>query len=255
MHFALLAWPAPRRPIQTSVLTRRWRHVERFRGSLADWVKTMLASAAGLLCPASGHAAGGHHAVDDASILDPGQCQVETWLEQGHQHQLQHAGPACRVLGLELGLNLDRSATKGEPVLRNAGPQVKWAQEMQPGLSWGLVWSATWQNNSPGFAGQALLLPLSWSPREDLTLHFNVGRDFHRRAADLSRYGMALEWQPTPKWQGLIEHWDDGMRAHHRVGVRHLLNESLSVDISRAQPRSRSGEAWWSLGLNWAFSR
>ena len=255
MHFTLLAWATPSRPIQTPTLTRRWRHIGQLSEGLSHWVKTMPVLAAGLLCPVHGQAAGGHHAVDDASILDPGQCQVEAWLEQGRQRELQHVGPACHLLGLEFGLNVDRYTTKGEPVSRSGGPQIKWAQELQTGLSWGFVWSATWQSTSPGFAGQALVLPLSWSPREGLTMHVNVGRDFHRQTADQGRYGIALEWQPTSKWQGLIEHWDDGVRAQHRFGVRHLLNESLSVDISRAQPRGAPREAWWSLGLNWAFSR
>lgn len=255
MHFALLAWPARCCRIQAPALTRLWRHADRFAHAPADWRPTMLVAAAALLCPVAGHAAGGHHAVDDAAIVDPGRCQVETWLEHGRQHRLQHVGPACHLLGVELGVNLDRSVTQGEPVLRGAGLQIKWAQDMQPGFSWGWVWSATWQNTAPRFAGQSLLLPLSWSPREDLTVHVNLGRDVLRRAADRSRYGVALEWQPTAQWQGLIEHWDDGLRAQHRLGVRHLLSDALSLDLSRAQPRGAAREAWWSLGLNWTFAR
>lgn len=48
-------------------------------------------------------AAGGHHAVDDAAILEPGQCYIETWLgrETRGARRLLHAGPACRVAGVD----------------------------------------------------------------------------------------------------------------------------------------------------------
>ena len=56
------------------------------------------------------HAAGGHHAVDDAALLDVGKCKVEGWLERetGGTRTLAHAGAGCRVGPVELGLNLDK---------------------------------------------------------------------------------------------------------------------------------------------------
>ena len=45
-------------------------------------------------------AAGGHHAVDDAAMLDPGQCQIETWFdhENGtHARCCMPARPAASV--------------------------------------------------------------------------------------------------------------------------------------------------------------
>lgn len=250
MHFALLAWPTPGHHLEAIASPP-----VRPQAGLLSMGHALLASIAGLLFHMPSQAAGGHHAVDDASIVGPGQCQIETWLEQGRDHQLQHVGPACNWLGLELGLNLDRNAPTDASSLRSVGPQLKWARELQPGLSWGLVWSATWQSTSPRYAGQALLLPVSWSPRDDLTIHVNVGLDFFRQAPDQRRYGLALEWQATARWQGLIERWDDGQQARHRIGLRHLVSDSVSVDLSRAQARGNSRDAWWSLGLNWAFAR
>lgn len=258
MHFALLARPSPGLPLQPSAACHAHRPARRPHAGLPGAMAialALLAVAASLLWPLPSHAAGGHHAVDDASILDAGQCQIETWAEQGRGYRLQHVGPACRLADVELGLNLDRNAPPGAATLRTAGLQLKWARELQPGLSWGVIWSATWQSASPRLAGQAVLLPLTWSPREDLSVHVNVGRDFHRSAPDHGRYGLALEWQPSPRWQGVVEHWDDGLRAHNRVGARHLVSEALSVDLSRAQPQGLAREAWWSLGLNWVFAR
>ena len=199
-------------------------------------------------------AAGGHHAVDDAAMLEPGQCQLELWLEEGDdRRRLQHAGPACRLGAVELGLNLDRSRTRGEPRLSSWGPQLKWVTALRPGLAVGAVWAATWQDRGPRLAGQSLLLPLSWQAGESLALHLNIGRDFRRGAADVTRRGLALEWTPLPQWQGLGEYFHDGQRGHARLGLRYLASDTLSWDLSRARPRGAAGGAWWSLGISWTF--
>ena len=200
-------------------------------------------------------AAGGHHAVDDAAIVAPGQCQAELWVEQADGRRLEHVGPACRFGGVELGFNLDRGRLSGEPGLRSGGPQLKWAGELMPALSIGVVWSGTWQSARPHGAGQSLLIPLTWAPRDDVVIHLNLGRDLRRQAADLTRRGAALEWSPHPQWQGLAEWFDDGLRTHRRLGLRHLVSERLSLDLSRAAPVGQARDAWWTVGLNWAFAR
>lgn len=209
----------------------------------------------GELLPFAGHAAGGHHAVDDASTLDPGQCQVEVWTEQAPGHQLQHVGPTCQAWGMEIGLNLERNANRAAPTQRSAGFQLKWAREVAPGFSLGAIWAAGWQSGSPRFTGHAVLVPLSWNPREDLALHLNLGLDLPSQAASVRHYGVALEWQPSEHWQGLLEAWRDGLGPQDRVGLRYLFSERLSVDLSRARAIRSTGASWWTLGLNWAFDR
>lgn len=255
MHFALLAWPATGHPHHLPDFAQHRPHAPSM--ALAQRLPALarlLATALALLMPSASRAAGGHHAVDDATLLDPGQCQLETWLEDGAGHRLQHLGPACRLGGIEAGLNLDRYRLGDTPTTRLTGAQLKWAHELQPGLSWGLAWAAAWQNDSPRFAGQALLLPLTWAPRSDLNLHLNLGRDFHPGRPDHWRYGAALEWQPSPQWQGVAEHWRDGFRLRHRLGLRHIVNDALSLDLSRAQARGAPRDAWWTVGVNWVFS-
>ncbi len=222
----------------------------RFRPRLAALLAGLV-----VLLPIGGHAAGGHHAVDDASTLDPGQCQVEVWIEQAPGRQLQHLGPACQAWGVEIGLNLERSATSAEPTLISKGLQLKWARELAPGFSLGAVWAAGWQSGSPRFAGHSLLIPLTWTPRDEMALHLNVGRDFPAQAASVTHYGIAFEWQPDAHWQGLIEGWHDGRGAQGRGALRYLVNERVSVDISRARVLKAPGGSWWTLGLNWAFER
>lgn len=205
--------------------------------------------------PDACQAAGGHHAVDDATILDAGQCQVELWTERQAGDQLQHLGPACHLFGVELGLHLDRNVIAQRSAPGTAGVQVKWAHELQPGLSLGALWAADWQHGATRSATQTLLLPLTWQPHDTLAVHLNVGREFHPQAADVARHGVALEWQPVARWQLLAERWHDATPLRQRVGLRLLASDAVSVDLSRATARGGELPARWALGVNWAFAR
>lgn len=213
------------------------------------------AAVALLVAAGPARAAGGHHAVDDAGIPEPGVCEIEGWLERADGRRLQHAGGACRVGPIEVGLGADFSREGGQPRLRSGGPQLKWSTELQPGLAVGAVWAAAWQNERPHFAGQTLLLPLSWQLQPTLLMHLNLGRDIRPGTADATLRGAALEWSPHERWQALAEWFHDGDRAHRRFGLRWLLGERWSLDISRARPQGVAREAWWTLGLNASFPR
>ena len=111
--------------------------------------------AALLLCAGSAQGAGGHHAVDDAIVLDPGQCELETWWEREDKstRTLLHAGPACRVGAVELGLILNRTRQDGDGTTTDAGVQVKWVHNIGDAWHAGVVLGLTGQNRSPHYAG------------------------------------------------------------------------------------------------------
>jgi len=212
---------------------------------------------AGLLllsCWGPALAAGGHHAVDDANILDPGQCDLEWWREQGGGHRLDHLGPICRLGTVELDLNVDQLQLEGQRRLRSLSPQLKWAQPLGRGWSWGWALSTTWQDRAPQRAGSTLLLPLSWQDGA-WALHLNLGRDFHPGQPDAWRRGLALEWTPLPALALLAEHFHDGERPNQRLGLRYFADECWSLDLSRARPVATPAAGWWTLGLNWGFRR
>lgn len=201
--------------------------------------KRALCLAVGLLCVGlSAFAAGGHHAVDDAAMVDAGQCQFETWIDRDSHssRSLVHMGPACRVGPVELGLNLDsiHAADVGATTL--VGPQVKWAHALTETLSAGVVLAASWQDRSPDFVVGTVLLPVTWQVSESLALHANVGRDFRRGGEpDTSRAGAALEWAPRAAWSLVLERFRESDVDHWRAGLRHALSPSVSIDISRAK--------------------
>lgn len=109
------------------------------------------------------HAAGGHHAVDDAALLEPGQCQLETWWdrETGGTRTLLHAGPACRIGTVELGLNLDRLRLDGTGTTTVAGTQIKWARPVHDSWSAGVVIGLAAQDHAPRFIGSTVVVPVT----------------------------------------------------------------------------------------------
>lgn len=202
------------------------------------------------------HAAGGHHAVEDAAILESGQCQLETWgdREIGGAGSLLHVGTACHIGGVELGLNLDRvHLARAETTI--AGPQVKWATALDKHFSMGLVLSTAWQGHSPRHLGSTLVVPATWQPAETVLVHLNAGRDFRSHGTDSNRAGIALEWAPMPAWSFVAERFRESRLDFWRAGARWALTTSLNVDLSRALGSSGSAPAWWTLGLTWVFDR
>lgn len=201
-------------------------------------------------------AAGGHFAVDDAAILDPGQCQFETWFEReaGGKRTLAHVGPACRLGFAELSLNIDRTRTAGAGSSTVSGIQGKWARALPGGLSIGAVVATAWQDDTPHQAGSTVVLPLTWQPAEGWQIHVNGGRDFVRDAPDSVRAGMAVEWTATPACSFIAERFREQRADRWRLGARYLLTPAVNMDLSRTQGLGDAASSW-TLGLTWAFER
>lgn len=212
-------------------------------------------AAASLLVTSPARAAGGHHAVDDAAILDPGQCQLETWFDrtQGGNANLLHAGPACRMGPTELGLNLDSPRAAGDGRTNASGLQAKWAWPLSDSAHVAAVVSTAWQDKAPRHPGSTLLVPLTWQVTDALQFHVNAGRDFLRDAPDAARGGVALEWLAMPAWSFVAERFRESQADRWRLGARRMLGNA-SVDLSRAQGLDGAASSW-TLGLTWLFSR
>ncbi len=209
---------------------------------------TALLFAAALGTCSTAWAAGGHHAVDDAAILDPGQCQLETWYdhESGGSRRLLHLGPACRIGAVEVGLNFDRlQAAK----VTGGGPQVKWATALSKDLSVGVLASANWLSLSSHYGFTSIVVPVSWQVSEQVALHVNAGRDFRAGKSDISRAGASVEWAPNATWMGVAERWRENGFNYARVGGRWNVSPALSLDLSRARSVGSGPPGWWTLGV------
>ncbi|HEV8211737.1 MAG TPA: hypothetical protein VGP77_16550 [Vicinamibacterales bacterium] len=219
-----------------------------FREALTASIACLLASSA--------HAAGGHHSVDDAAILDPGQCLLETWLDHAESSgaRLWHVGPACRVGPVELGLNFDAIRNNVGERTGFGGVQAKWARSLTEKISIGAAVGAAWQDHSPHRVGTGIVVPLTWQATEALLIHVNIGRDFLDNAPDADRGGIAAEWSPSAAWSFVAERFRELHTDRWRLGARRSLNTNVSIDLSRAQGLGKAPSSW-TAGINWVFDR
>jgi hypothetical protein len=201
-------------------------------------------------------AAGGHHAVDDAAILDDGLCKLEGWLAGGRDSErLVHAGGGCRVGPVELNAAGEHTRADGGSE-SSSGLQMKWATEVAPGFSAGLSLAASWQSHvRPRHQTDTLVTLFTWALRDDLALHVNLGRDFNHADADQNRGGVSAEWRVQPNWSVVAERYLDTGTHFLRAGVRRAVTEGWSIDLSRAHRLRGPAGSNWTLGTTWQFER
>lgn len=209
----------------------------------------------GLACTAA-QAAGGHHSLDDAAILDSGTCEAESWLTRaGGGQRLLHAGGACRVGPVELGAAAEHARQYGSRET-GYGLQAKWATELAPGFSAGLSVASGWQAHvRPRYQGATVVALATWTPREDIALHLNLGRDFVHSGSDENRYGVSVEWMPREGWSLTAERYAEAGAHFVRAGVRWAANADWTLDLSRAHRLAGTGESAWTVGVTRAFGR
>lgn len=215
---------------------------------------TLLAAA--LCAAAPAWAAGGHHAVDDAAILEPGRCELEGWLARAHGgERLAHAGANCRVGPVEVGLAGEHARLDGASAT-GWGMEAKWAMQWREGLGIGAKIGPSWAAHArPRYQGTSVSGLATWQPREDVALHLNLGRDLVHRGGDLGRYGASVEWTAAPAWSLVAERYKEEGSHFVRAGVRFLGGGSWSVDLSRSHRLAGGGASAWTLGAAWAFGR
>ena len=214
-------------------------------------------SAALSLLNLSAQAAGGHHAVDDASLLEVGTCKVESWAERetGGARSLHHVGSGCRVGPVELGLNLDKERQDGSDAASSFGPQIKWAYALTESLSIGAVASAKFNSGSPRYASTTLVIPLTWRVTDTLSGNVNWGRNFLRGGLGQPRGGISLEWAPVSDFSLVAERFREAVNNATRLGARYALTPDIKLDISRTRSLNAGGVSWWTVGVGWEFAR
>jgi len=202
------------------------------------------------------HAAGGHFDVDDATVLDPGHCQYETWVVRAPAAgaTVAHIGPGCRVGPVEVGVNLDRWSVAGNSRTL-LGPQLKWVVDPLAGkLSAGLAWSAFYDLTNHGRPAQTLYAPFTWWAAEKLWVHANIGLDRDAEGTRWRRQGLSGEWAASDKFTLIAERVKIVGDWTSRFGGRFNVSETLSVDLSAARFGPR-GERVYVIGVNQEFAR
>jgi hypothetical protein len=200
-------------------------------------------------------AAGGHFAVDDASLLEPGQCGAESWVSRdtGGDRSLR-AGAACRVGAFELGAAGEHARGGGSETRWNL--EAKWARPLSERFAIGFdVQPARQAHARPHYEGTSVAALATWRARPELAVHANLGRDLLRGAPDQPRAGIAVEWSPGGPWSWTGERYLEEETHFVRAGVRWQAGEAWSIDFSRAQRLAGPAASNWTLGVNVEFAR
>lgn len=216
-----------------------------------------LVAAAGIAASGVALAAGGHHTVDDASLIEPGHCEIEGWhtRAQGGQ-RLSHAGLGCGVGPVELGLSTEHARDSGTGSTAQ-GVQLKWAREWTPHISAGFSITGNWAaQEHPSYQGTTVSALMTWALRDNIHLHVNVGRDFLRSQPGSARSGVALDWSPMSEaWLLAAERYVEGRTPFSRVGLRWHASSRTTLDVSRAQKLGDPRSSSWTVAATWAFQR
>lgn len=212
--------------------------------------------AAALVACGPGHAAGGHHAVDNASILDPGACKIEGWFQRGQDgSSLLHAGTGCRVGPVELTAGADHERQTGDTAT-GYSLQAKWAAEAAQGLDVGVSVTAETQGRArPLYQGSVVLALVSWAATETVSLHANLGRDLVHGGPDRSRGGVSVEWAARDGWSLMAERYRQQGGDFVRAGIRWSPATDWTMDLSRNHRLHGPSEASWTVGLTREFRR
>jgi hypothetical protein len=210
---------------------------------------------AGFLGAATTHAAGGHFIIDDATILDPGRCHVETWVEHNGGTTLT-LGPACHAGGVEWSLGLE-GPTTGSLVTWSVAPQAKVAfplpdERFAVGAAVGLVLADQLRD----FEGAYALVPFTWTAAWG-DVHLNAGYDWNRNGKDILRGGASAYAPLHGPVDGVVAVFAENGDWSSQAGLRFwLVPGSVSLDGSVTRGLHRGGDGWvLTAGLTMEFDR
>lgn len=212
-----------------------------------------LAVTAGILVSAQGWANGGHFNVDDASIVPPRACELESWLSRSDSDvTVGVLKPACNFTGgAEWSLPISHDLSNDETLGLGLRYKTVW---LDTGSGPALAFDAGFNYNlvADELDEVYLNLPISLQVLENLTLHANLGGR-HNRLEDRSygTWGLAATWT-TINGPKLIAEATDNHRDEpiFGIGARFGLGTTRwTMDLGIAH-NSNSQENTYTLGLN-----
>lgn len=195
--------------------------------------------------------AGRPMATDDADVLDPGACQLETWNEHSRGQNLSWLNPSCNPFGAtEFALGAARQRQDGAPASNLYSWQIKHLLRKYEEDSPGYALALGAQRDLAAAATDTFIkgimsLPLAG---ENLLAHVNAGVVRQRREMQndyRGSWGIALDGQVHEGTRVSLETYAvTAARANWQLGVRHeLIPGRLRIDASVGSPYGR-----WSNG-------
>lgn len=206
--------------------------------------RCVLLAAAALLSTAVW--AGRPLATDDATILDPNDCQVEAWHQHTGKLREWWAMPACRVGSWEL------AAGKGQS--RNAALQAKTVFRKLETDGWGIGLTVATQQGQ--IRQHTVNLPLTMSFAGDaLLLHLNGGWQRQQGMAGRATWSIGGEYAFARRWSASIESYGSRHNPPTRqAGLRYALAEGR-LDLDASVAKAPGAQHQLAVGMTWALPR
>ncbi len=199
---------------------------------------------------------------DDARVVDPKSCQVESWIKWNRDSTEYWALPACNPLGLfELTYGGARMAAKGESTFftDNILQAKTIFKPLEPnGWGWGMAVGTDrhlHRDSANGWPGDSYFyFPLSISTRDDeIVVHINAGLN-HRRDLNenVGTWGLGSEVRLRDDLYFIPEMFrNDVGRPFYQLGLRYwVIKDRVQMDATFGNRAvSNSEERWFGLGL------
>jgi hypothetical protein len=174
---------------------------------------------------------------DDASILDPNSCQLETWTLRSRASNEIWAMPACRVGAFELAAGAGRAGASGAKTTYGV-LQAKTVFKPLDVNDWGIGLAfGTQFDTRKGLGGDRYAyVPISWSLHDDLLqVHANLGwlREKATRR-DFTTWALGAEAQVAQNgWLSMETFGRNDGRPSYQVGARMwLVQDRIQLDGS-----------------------
>jgi len=191
------------------------------------------------------------HGVEEAEMLPRGACELELAYARAAGRVDQYLSElSCGLGPVQLNGELEHARERGGSDTETAA-EVKWAREVAPGWSAGLLLRAQWAaHQRPHHQSTALVGLLSYEASDSLGLHLNLGRDFLRGGGHLTRAGIGAEWGLNTDWKLLAERYAQDGTHFFRGTVRYAAGRNWTLEFGRAQRLAGPDPSRWTLQVN-----
>jgi hypothetical protein len=207
---------------------------------------------------------------DDANIVDPLSCQLESWVKTSQASLERWAVPGCNFAWdteISLGGNAQNAKLEGGSQFWLFQAKKRW-KKLEPN-SWGLSTTLGRVTERPGRSQQLssdaqaptsaqdtyLNVPITWAVASDRFVHLNLGWIHHERLRiSHPTWGLGGEYGLTPRAFAIGEVFgESGAQSKTQMGLRYWVSpQKLQLDTTYGQPlRGAKEERWISIGLRW----
>lgn len=205
---------------------------------------------------------------DDANVVDPGSCQLESWVKSSGLGVERWALPGCNFFSdieITLGGSSQGSKADGPSDWTVIQFKKRWVK-LQPG-HWGLstsVGHVDGRGPNRGLPSNSLLypvrdgyvnVPMSYLSHSGWVVHLNAGWIQHQLdQKDRPTWGVGGELPISARSYLIAETYGEAAtRARYQIGLRTWIKpQKFQVDTTIGQPYGMGGaQRWVSIGIRW----